>query len=285
MDRLRANRGKRIRIDAAGRRWARYPIRTPVVTAGDDLTRVVREHAGPHLRPGDAVFLGEKMVAVTQGRSFPIDEIEASRLARALVRFVHRSRYGIGIGSPWTMELAIREAGRARILCAAAASALTKPMGIHGVFYLVAGRRVAAIDGPVPYALPPFDRCATLAPARPDEVARALRDAIGHEVVIVDANDLGVEVLGASSRALAAVAREIFRDNPLGQGRQRTPIGIVRAVGPHPVGRGALTRKRPPTTEPLGDRADACPRPQVSSSAATVPVVSARTTKSNANPR
>lgn len=75
-------------------------------------------------------------------------------MARWLSRFVTRTPAGIGIGSPVTMELALREVGIARILLAAAA-ACTRPLGIRELFYRIAGRKVAAIDGPTPYTLPP----------------------------------------------------------------------------------------------------------------------------------
>jgi len=43
--------------------------------------------------------------------AFPIKDIRPSFLAKFLVKFVHKSPYGIGLGSPWTMELAIKEGG------------------------------------------------------------------------------------------------------------------------------------------------------------------------------
>ncbi|HEX9713509.1 MAG TPA: coenzyme F420-0:L-glutamate ligase [Actinomycetota bacterium] len=226
---LAPNEGKSLAIEVNGRVWDRLPIRTHLITADDDLTAVVRDATTPHRQPGDIIFLSERMVAVTQGRAYPIDEIQPSRLARFLVRFVYKSPYGIGLGSPWTMELALREVGRPRILAAAAAAAATKPFGVRGVFYKVAGRAAAAIDGPTENTIPPYNRCATLGPSKPNLVARALRDALGHEIVIIDANDLGVDVLGASSRAVGGRwAEQVFRDNPLGQSGQQTPVCLVR---------------------------------------------------------
>lgn len=225
---LLPNPGKSLTIAVDGGAWARHPIRTHTITGDDDLMQVIEQYARPHLREGDLLFFSERMVAITQGRAYPIAEIRPSRMARFLVRFVHKSPYGIGLGSPWTMELAIREVGRARILAGAAAAAVTKPLGIKGVFYRIAGRRAAAIDGPCENTLPPYNEYATLGPAEPDRVARRLHDALGCDVVIIDANDLGVEVLGASDRGLLGFARRVFADNPLGQSDQRTPICIVR---------------------------------------------------------
>jgi len=226
---LMPNEGKALSIPVDGVAWSRLPIRTHTIMAKDDLTEVVTRYAGPHLQPGDVLFLSERMVAITQGRAIPIEDVRPTRLANFLVRFVHKSPYGIGIGSPWTMELAIREVGVPRMLLGAGVAALTKPFGVRGAFYRVVGPKVRSIDGPCDNTLPPYNHYATLGPADPRKVARALSKAIEHEVVIIDANDLGVNVLGVSSRMIRedwAVA--VFADNPLGQSDQRTPICIVR---------------------------------------------------------
>jgi F420-0:gamma-glutamyl ligase-like protein len=225
---LEPNEGKALTIDIGGETWARYPIKTRLVLPEDDLFSVIEEHAAPHLQPGDILIMSERMVAVTQGRAYPIKEIEPSRLAHFLVRFVHKSPYGIGLGSGWTMELALREVGRPRILAAAAAAAITKPFGLRGVFYRVAGRDAAAIDGPTDNTLPPFNEYATLGPKDAPAVARRLKQRFGCEVVIIDANDLGVAVLGHTDGVTERFAEQVFRDNPLGQSSQQTPLCVVR---------------------------------------------------------
>ncbi|MGC8783450.1 MAG: coenzyme F420-0:L-glutamate ligase [Armatimonadota bacterium] len=214
-----------------GQEWARYPVRTHVVQSGEDIVAIVRQYAGPHLRPGDILAISEKVVAICQRRAFPVDELQPRPLARWLCRYVTKTPHGIGIGSPVTMELALREAGVWRILLAAAVAAITKPLGIRGMFYRIAGRSVAAIDGPTPYTLPPYNRYASLAPKNPDKVAQNIAEEMGVPVAIVDANDLGVEVLGASRGLNRALVAELFRDNPLGQGSQQTPLCILRRLG------------------------------------------------------
>jgi len=193
---LKPNPGKNLTIEVDGRVWARYPVRTHVIKAGENVVEVVEKYVKPHLKEGDIVFVSEKIVAISQGRAYPIDEIKPSFWAKLLSRFVTKSPHGIGLGSPWTMELAIREAGLPRILLAAFVSAITKPFGIRGMFYRVAGKNVAAIDGPTPYTLPPYNRYAKLPPRDPEGVARRISERIGVPVVVVDANDLGVEALG-----------------------------------------------------------------------------------------
>ena len=52
-------------------------------------------------------------------------------------------------------------------LCSTAVAAVTRPLGMRGVFYRVAGNRVNAIDGPSSLNLPPYDRWATKSPEDP----------------------------------------------------------------------------------------------------------------------
>ncbi|MBI4133622.1 coenzyme F420-0:L-glutamate ligase [Candidatus Uhrbacteria bacterium] len=228
---LQPNSGKRLQIDVQGAQWLRFPIRTHVITAGDTLTNLAERYVKPHLRAGDVLFVSERIVAIMQGRAFPIKDITPSWLARTLVRFVHRSPYGIGLGSPWTMELALREAGAPRILLGALAAAITKPFGIRGVFYRIVGKNINAIDGPCSYTLPPYNEYAKLGPAQPNAVAKTLATAIGAQVVVIDANDLGVAVLGKSTHEISdAFCAAVFRDNPLGQSTEQTPLCIVRKL-------------------------------------------------------
>lgn len=223
-----ANEGKKLEKEVQGELYLRIPVRTHVVTKQDEIGQVISRYVAGLLQQDDILAVSEKVVAITQGRSFPIKEINPSWLAKFLVRFVFKPKWGIGLGSPWTMELALKEAGKTRILVAALASAVTKPFGIRGVFYRVAGRNISAIDGPTPYTLPPYNEYAKLAPKDPDGVAQKLSQKFKVDVAIVDANDIGVEVLGASEKINRKLIQELFRDNPLGQTTEQTPICVIR---------------------------------------------------------
>src|SRR3989344_1336691 len=226
---LSPNPGKRLTVEAAGRSYERWPVRTDVFTAADDLGAMIKKFAGPHLRPSDILFVSERVVAITQGRAFPVKDIHPSPLAKFLVKFVHKSPYGIGLGSPWTMELALREAGAMRILFAAFCSAITKPFGLRGIFYKVVGKNINAIDGPCDYTIPPYNEYAKLGPLNPNKVAKDIKTNLGYETVIIDANDLGVEVLGKSSESVTdEFCKGVFKDNPLGQSKEQTPLCVVR---------------------------------------------------------
>lgn len=233
MNELVPNTGKKLTIALAngGGTWERFPVKTHIIMKGDDIVEVVKEYAGPFMQGGDMIFISEKIVAISQGRSWPIKDIHPSFLAKLLVKFVHKSEYGIGLGSPWTMELAIREAGAPKILIGALASIITKPLGIRGIFYRVVGNNVNAIDGPCDYTLPPYNEYAKLGPAEPDKVAERISAAMHCGVVIIDANDLGANVLGRSDKNISdEFCRGVFRDNPLGQSSEQTPVCIVRKV-------------------------------------------------------
>ena len=229
----RPNDGKQLEIAVEGERFARIPIRTKVVMPGDDLDAIVSEYAAGVVRPGDVLFVTEKIVAITQGRSFLLEEISPRGLARFLSRYVTRTPHGIGLGMPETMEMALRECGAPRILLAAAVSAVTKAFGRRGDFYRIAGDKARAIDGPTEGTMPPYDRAVVLGPERPREVAahlKAMLDA-GCEVAIVDINDLGGNILGSTlDRAAERRLVAILKDNPLGQGTESTPLGVIRAV-------------------------------------------------------
>jgi len=223
------NSGKKLSIKVDGQSFDRFPIRTHIVTKDDSIVEVCKKYCSKYLQKGDMIFISEKIVAISQGRSFFIKDIKPSRLAKFLVKFVHKSPYGIGLGSPWTMELAIREAGAPRMLFAAFASAITKPLGIKGVFYRVVGNNINAIDGPCSYTLPPYNECAELGPLKPDRVAREIAESVGYDAVIIDANDLGSNVLGRSDKNITDdFCKKVFKDNPLGQTKEQTPLCIVR---------------------------------------------------------
>lgn len=231
MQELAPNEGKNLVIDIDGTSVSRYPVSTHIITDQDRMTEVVETYAKPHIQEGDTLFISERICAISQGRAFPIAEIKPSRLANILSKYVLKTPHGIGIGSPWTMELAIREAGAPRILLAAALSAITKPFGIRGVFYHVIGNNINAIDGPCDNTLPPYNRYAKLGPAKPDKLAGELAKVLGIPVVIIDANDLGVNILGRSPDAPTDEwCQAAFQDNPLGQSRQQTPMAIVRPM-------------------------------------------------------
>ena len=231
-EQLQANEGKALTNTADGVAYDRLPIKTHVVMPDDDLRQVVRTYAAPVVQDGDILFVTEKIVAITQGRSMLLEEIKPRRLATVLSKYVTRTPHGIGLGMPETMEMALRECGTPRILLAAAVSVVSKKLlRRSGDFYRVAGEKARAIDGPTEGTIPPYDHSVVLGPAQPNRVATDLKVLLGNrvDVLIVDINDIGGNILGSTldHKRNEHWAR-VLADNPLGQGTQSTPMGIIR---------------------------------------------------------
>ena len=227
------NDGKNLAVEIDGGRYARIPLRTHVVTAADDIVEVVLRYTDGHLRPGDLLFVTEKIVAISQGRSYPMEDIQPRRLATFLSRYVTKTSFGIGLGIPETMEMALRECGTPRILFAAGVSAVTKVFGRTGDFYRVAGPKARGIDGPTAHTIPPYNHQVVLVPENPRGVALQLQNAlpVSVEVAVVDINDLGGNILGSTvSAERERLLVRILKDNPLGQGHEGTPLGVIRAA-------------------------------------------------------
>jgi len=213
-----------------GRPVARTLVVTHVVEPGEDLVAVATRYLGGRVHTGDVAVLGQKLVSICQGRCVTLAQARPGPLARALSRTVRRTPHGLGLRRPETMEMALREVGTGRILLACVFGALDRLHGGTGSFYRVAGSRVWAIDGPGRDTLPPYDGYVVLAPDDPDGTARRVARALGCGVAIVDVNDLEASVLGASPGVDRARVSACLRDNPMGQGRARTPLGWLSAA-------------------------------------------------------
>src|SRR5687767_3514250 len=218
-------------ISVGERRYVRLPLKTRIIMPDDDIVAVAKEYAGGQVRADDIVFVSEKVVAITQGRAVPTDTIRVSPLAARLWPFVRQVPYGIGLRNPYSMQCAIDECGAPRILLAAVVGGLGKLIGRTGDFYRIAGVQAAAIDAPGTAGIERFRDCVIKAPKDPDRVAQTLADALGCKAAVVDVNDIDSAVLGISQGVDREEVRLALKDNPLGQGAEQTPLGILR---PHP---------------------------------------------------
>lgn len=228
---MEANEGKKLEVAVDGVRYQRLPIKTRVVFSKDDIQEIVMTYASGLVAEGDVLFVTEKIVAITQGRSYPMEDIRPRKLAVTLSRYVTKTPAGIGLGIPQTMEMALRECGTPRILFASAVAAIGKRFGRRGDFYRIAGPKARGIDGPTTGTIPPYDSQVVLAPANAGRVARQLRSTLGNgvDVIIIDFNDFGGNILGSTlDRSGDRMMTRVLSDNPLGQGAQSTPLGIIR---------------------------------------------------------
>lgn len=201
------------------------PVPTRLVVPGDDLAGILAGALAGRVRPGDCLAVSESALAIAQGRlRWPRWDAAPSRLAGMLCRAFPPAS---SLATPHGMQAALDEAGPARVLLALGLGAVTRLFGLRGVFYRVAGPRVALIDD-VGGTLPPFDRAVVLAPQHPHVFASDLARRTGAEVAVVDANALGVRVVastpGVDPRSLAVA----LASNPHGNGLERTPVVRVR---------------------------------------------------------
>ena len=228
---LPINEGKQIAVEIDGVKYQRIPIKTKLVVKGDDIAEVAKTYSADYLKEGDVLFISEKAVACSQGRAIPMEEIKPRRLAKFLTKFVYKSPYGIGLGIPETMEMALKECGVFRILFAAGCSAIGKLFRRRGWFYKVAGYKARSIDGPTQNTIPPYNNYVVLGPKKPNEVAKTVADKLGCTVLVVDINDIDGVILGKSDKTLDdSLLVRILKDNPLGQDCQQTPMGIIRRM-------------------------------------------------------
>jgi hypothetical protein len=229
-DSIKPNPNRRLEITLAEGVFVRLPIRTCVLKRDSDLIATVREFALPKSTSGDILFISEKVVAVTQGRAVLESEMKIGLTARILWRFVAKVPYGIGLRRPSSMQAAVNECGAPRIWLAAIVGALGKLVGRKGDFYRIAGPQAATIDAASTSPLQP--ECVCLGPKDPEKVAQRIFDETGLPCAIVDVNDIGGSwVLGASKGVNAKFVERALKDNPLGQGAECTPMGLIRAAG------------------------------------------------------
>ena len=166
LDGARLNWGRHLFLEDKGRIWARFPLRSALIKPGADLIaghrrqpRALSRRAGVADRGRrSCCSISEKALAISQGRSYPIDEIPVSRAAAAALALREPRAHGRGARAS-RRRCSSRSTRRAfRGSCSRPLPPpSTKPFGMRGIFYRVAGHGVNAIDGPV-VAEPPAVR-------------------------------------------------------------------------------------------------------------------------------
>jgi hypothetical protein len=223
---------KPVDVQVNGDTYMRIPIKTHLISKDDQLMDVVSKYTKDLIKPGDLIFVTEKVVAITQGRSIPIEDVNPGKLARILSTYTKNASDCVNLCIPETMQIAINECGVFRMVRAVLKSCLYSKFGKKGVFKEVAGYKAISIDAPSPDDIPPYNTHIILAPLRPDSVAVELSELYDDvQVAIVHNDDYNRSVLGVSHSSMNLNRIEkILKDNPLGQRHEQTPIGIIRKV-------------------------------------------------------
>jgi hypothetical protein len=208
-----------------GKLFYKIPIRTHIVTENDDIVSLAIKYSKGIAAPGDVICLAESVVAITQGRAVLPETVRPGRLARFLSRFPGKDG---SLATPPAMQLAIEEAGRARILAGCAAAAVGRLIKKKGLFYIVAGRELALIDD-IAGTMYPYERHIVMGPKNPGRLVQGIKKATGAEAVIADVNDKGcVDILSITDKRYRQAVIEALRDNPFGNEDEQTPIVILK---------------------------------------------------------
>lgn len=224
------NLGKEPIIQVEEVSYLRHAIQTHFVGVGEDYLALIRRYVLPVYQDGDLVAVSEKVAALCQGRVIRREEVRVTWLARVLARGVRQTNAGPGMGLPVKMQVALDLRGRAKVLWAAVRATLDKCRGVKGTFYRLLGPEVRGLDGFYGRDIPEYADLGIRIPQDPTGLCDQVYRQTGVKTFLVDANDLGVEVLGQ-----AAVIEEtperlaaLMRDNPAGQCRQLTPFILIR---------------------------------------------------------
>lgn len=214
------------RVQVSGIEYLRHPVHTRWLHETDELVWSLHEHL-EMARPGDTVAVSEKVAVLLTGRAVCIDTVPPRRLARILARCVRPRTDSRGLSVPEKMEYVVRTIGCARVIAAAVVGAMTRPLGVRGAFYVLAGSVARDIDGGRPpyesLLFPPLD------PAAAQDICADLEQTLGVGIGIVDLNDFGGSIRAVSPLSLPAqTLAAVLADNPMGQRCTGTPFVIIR---------------------------------------------------------
>ncbi|HVI69795.1 MAG TPA: hypothetical protein VM581_05080 [Magnetospirillaceae bacterium] len=211
-----------------GHSYHRVLAKTPWINEGDDLAAIIKKALGSHITPKSTVFLAEKIAIVTAGKMVRANTVKVGRFARFASKFVKPRGSDLAQSIPERMQFVINSIGFPRTLLACAATAVTRPFGIRGAFFVIAGYKARDLDGMhdnyLEWLLPP------LRPRDARAMAEDLAKKVGAPVAIVDINYFGGHVRGVSSGGLSKehLLRSL-KDDPHGH-TNSAPMGLVELI-------------------------------------------------------
>lgn len=229
---LGANENKEILREVNGKKFNRYAIKTHFVKIGENYIDIIEKYIKPIYKAGDFISISEKIISLCQKRVIYRKDMQVSFLAKFLSKFAMSSNAGIGVDSPYKMQVAINLCGRFKVIYAAILAGIGKLFGKKGIFYNIVGQEISGLDGLYGKVFPEYSEYGIRIPENSNEVCDEIYNKLGIKAMIVDANDFNVEILGKSNcieyddKAL----KQITKDNPAGQSRQLTPIILIREV-------------------------------------------------------
>ena len=229
---LKANENKNLEIEVNGDRYNRYAIKTHYVQIGENYIDIIKKYVKPVYQEGDFISISEKIISLCQKRVIYKKDMKVSRLAKFLSKFAMSSDAGIGVDSPYKMQVAIDLCGRIKVIYAAIVAGIGKLFKKKGIFYSIVGQEISGLDGFYGNVFPEYSEFGIRIPENPDKVCDEIYEKLGINAMIVDANDFNVEILGKSNSLEYdnETLVKIIKDNPAGQSKQLTPIILIRKI-------------------------------------------------------
>lgn len=217
------------KIQVKDKTFTRNHIKTHFVTPGEDYIELVKKYVVPQYTGNEYLFISEKIISICQNIIIRKEDMKLSFWAKTLSKFVHVTPAGEAVGNPYKMQYAINTAGLPKILFAAICAGIGKVFHKKGIFYEIAGRDVAGIDGFTTEAWDEYANIGIPLPKDPVGVCNKIFQETGVKSVLVDANYLGVEILGKSDNVIIddETLIQMIIDNPAGQKRECTPFILI----------------------------------------------------------
>ncbi len=224
------NEGKSVEIQVNGQTYLRHAIKTRFVEQGESYIDLFKEYVSPIYEDGDIISSSEKIIALCQNRIVKREDIKIGFWAKLLSKFASHPDTGVGVGETIKMQYAIDTVGLFKVLWASIASAITKLFGKKGIFYEIVGQEVSGLDGFYDHVWKEYGDIGIKLPENPSGVCNEIKEKLGISCMIVDANDLGQELLGYSNDITLSKEelKELIKDNPSGQGKELTPLILIR---------------------------------------------------------
>lgn len=225
-----ANEGKNVEITVNGVTYMRHAIKTHFVKQGESYIDIFKKYVLPIYQEGDIVSSAEKIIALCQNRVVKREELKIGFWAKLLSKFASHPDTGVGVGETIKMQYAITKVGLPKVLFASVAGGVCKIFGKKGVFYEIVGTEVSGLDGFYDHVWSEYRDIGIENPENPTGVCNEIKEKLGISCMIVDANDLGQELLGHSDDITLSDDELIglVADNPTGQDRQVTPLILIR---------------------------------------------------------
>ena len=227
---LKANENKEIRMVVGGVNYDRYAIKTHYIQIGENYIDIMEKYVKPVYQEGDIISISEKIISLCQKRIIYKKDVKVSFLAKFLSKFAMSSDAGIGVDSPYKMQVAIDLCGRVKVIYAAIRAGIGKLFHKRGIFYEIVGQEISGLDGFYSKVFPEYGEFGIRIPENPDKVCDEIYEKLGIKSMIVDANDLSVEILGKASSIEYdnEHLKKLIKDNPAGQSKQLTPLILIR---------------------------------------------------------